>query len=561
MRKHFIHGWAARGLGLALAAGAALAPMQQAQAAAYATGGTGKYRNEILWLTWGGGVNGTDGVALANGAQTTATLQVANGQQIQVTCTLSNLNGALSSYRSGDYSGDGLEDMYNIDGTGGANNLVAGLATAMTSTASFDIDCSATRNGASYPIPGLVIADAESLESTLDGNGVPSEYIRGTAAGNWNVLEMFAGNGNSYTATKTTNGGSQTMEFGPGGQGSGTSPVALSYLTFTTPTATPSMSFAMRGGGITAMSIGLLVPRADYGDAPSSYGTAAHLFYDWVHGNDSGVSASGTNINDASFRPGGLSPLTTDHLGTVGPDGEPGTSSSDNAYGIAGANEENGWPTSPAINAGTAGTTLTRSIACSGTGTVAGWIDFDGNGTFDSDERAAGTCSGANGTASLSWTVPNDIQAGTTWVRLRYAQNASEVASPSGTATSGEVEDAQITIAQASANLVVTKTNTPAAGASDQANDTVVKGSSQTYTIVVTNNGPQPANGAIVRDPVSSGLTCTSASCTGTTNGAACPTQASGSALLGALQSSGGAAIPALPNTGTVTLTVTCTVN
>ena len=64
-----------------------------------------------------------------------------------------------------------------------------------------------------------------------------------------------------------------------------------------------------------------------------------------------------------------------------------------------------------------------------------------------------------------------------------------------------------------------------------------------------------------MRDPASSGLTCTSAACTGTTNGAACPTQASGSALLGALQSSGGAAIPTLPNTGTVTLTVTCTVD
>jgi uncharacterized repeat protein (TIGR01451 family) len=48
---------------------------------------------------------------------------------------------------------------------------------------------------------------------------------------------------------------------------------------------------------------------------------------------------------------------------------------------------------------------------------------------------------------------------------------------------------------------------------------TVTSGGSTVYTIVVTNNGPGDANGAVVTDPVATGLTKTAVSCTGTTLG------------------------------------------
>lgn len=104
------------------------------------------------------------------------------------------------------------------------------------------------------------------------------------------------------------------------------------------------------------------------------------------------------------------------------------------------------------------------------------------------------------------------------------------------------------------ADLTIRKTNTPAAGADDVAGDTLVRGASTTYTIVVGNNGPDAVTGAILRDPVAarSGISCTAPpSC----SGAACP------AGLSLAQLDAGVALGTLANGGSVTVTLTCTVN
>ena len=110
------------------------------------------------------------------------------------------------------------------------------------------------------------------------------------------------------------------------------------------------------------------------------------------------------------------------------------------------------------------------------------------------------------------------------------------------------------------ADLRVTKTNTPGVnGEVDQAADTVTAGTAISYTIVVSNLGPDAAHGSVLADPPPpAGLTCTTAACTAT-GGAACPTQ-TGAVLVAALQSAG-AVIPTLPNGGLVTVTLNCTVN
>jgi uncharacterized repeat protein (TIGR01451 family) len=65
-----------------------------------------------------------------------------------------------------------------------------------------------------------------------------------------------------------------------------------------------------------------------------------------------------------------------------------------------------------------------------------------------------------------------------------------------------------ITVA-ASVDLRITKTNTPGVnGDVDQAGDAVLNGATTTYTIVVTNNGPDAAIGALVNDTIGTGLTC-----------------------------------------------------
>lgn len=109
------------------------------------------------------------------------------------------------------------------------------------------------------------------------------------------------------------------------------------------------------------------------------------------------------------------------------------------------------------------------------------------------------------------------------------------------------------------ADLRLTKTNTPGVnGEVDQAADTVVSGASANYSIVVTNLGPDAANGSVVADPAPTNLTCTTASCTAA-GGAACPAP-TGAALVAALQGAG-ATIPTLPLNGAVTITLACTVD
>ena len=108
------------------------------------------------------------------------------------------------------------------------------------------------------------------------------------------------------------------------------------------------------------------------------------------------------------------------------------------------------------------------------------------------------------------------------------------------------------------ANLGLTKTNTPGVnGNIDQAADTVVSGAITTYTITISNAGPDAVTNAIVTDPAPTNLTCTTATCTAA-GGATCPVQ-TGAALVAALQGAG-ATVPTLPLGGAVTIALTCNV-
>ena len=60
-----------------------------------------------------------------------------------------------------------------------------------------------------------------------------------------------------------------------------------------------------------------------------------------------------------------------------------------------------------------------------------------------------------------------------------------------------------------SADLSITKTNTPGINSNaDPADDGVISGTVTNYTIIVRNNGPDSATGAVVKDTVVSGLIC-----------------------------------------------------
>jgi|GEM_PF-3820867 len=144
------------------------------------------------------------------------------------------------------------------------------------------------------------------------------------------------------------------------------------------------------------------------------------------------------------------------------------------------------------------------------------------------------TTGGANNTAGFTATAPTAANSGTpvnvnlgNVVTLpaeggaNVASYATTLACTGGHTLSGTDGQAINTLTITSANpavctytntlrpvdLAITKTNTPAAGAIDQANDTVAAGPT-TYTLVVSNNGPGEVTGAIVRDAPVAGVVC-----------------------------------------------------
>tara|TARA_R110000787_G_scaffold280905_1_gene391911 strand:+ start:19942 stop:21672 length:1731 start_codon:yes stop_codon:yes gene_type:complete len=109
----------------------------------------------------------------------------------------------------------------------------------------------------------------------------------------------------------------------------------------------------------------------------------------------------------------------------------------------------------------------------------------------------------------------------------------------------------------ASVDLAITKTNTPGVnGEVDQTADTVTSGTTTTYTLVATNNGPDSVTGAIVTDTPTSGITCPGTN-TVTITGDGVPV---GSFTISNL-TGGGIALATLANGQSATLTFSCQVN
>ncbi|MEI2456067.1 prealbumin-like fold domain-containing protein [Lysobacter firmicutimachus] len=184
-----------------------------------------------------------------------------------------------------------------------------------------------------------------------------------------------------------------------------------------------------------------------------------------------------------------------------------------------------------------------------GTGGPVG-VTTTGSGTIATGEALL------NGSVGAAYTLSETGAAGANLNNYASAYSCSNALAggqtPSGAGTSFSLtaaagDDLTCTFSNTRAplaDLAITKTNGV---------NTVSRGASTIYTIVVTNNGPDAVAGAILRDPAASrqGLSCTAApSCTG----AACP------AGLSLAQLESGVALGALANGATVTVQMTCTV-
>ena len=140
--------------------------------------------------------------------------------------------------------------------------------------------------------------------------------------------------------------------------------------------------------------------------------------------------------------------------------------------------------------------------------------------------------------------------------------SVSNTATANGSATTGMLTPPTatetITVkAAATADLSITKTNTPGVnGEVDQTDDTVTTGDNTTYTLVVKNNGPDSVTGAVVKDTPTSGLTCTGTD-TVTLSGDGIPT---GTFTIADLTGAG-ITLDTLADGQSTTLTYSCEVN
>jgi uncharacterized repeat protein (TIGR01451 family) len=161
---------------------------------------------------------------------------------------------------------------------------------------------------------------------------------------------------------------------------------------------------------------------SDFGDAPASYGTQ-------------GAGAASHVVNP-------LSPLMLGNCVDTEPDGQPsvGADGDDNNAGTSRVgmcfDDEDGVTfLTPAAACQTAQLTVTANAP----GKLDAWVDFGIDGHFDAGDQIFTSRVLTAGANTLTYTVPCNAVAGTTYARFRFSSAGG--LGPTGAAPDGEVED------------------------------------------------------------------------------------------------------------------------
>ncbi|WP_210439309.1 CshA/CshB family fibrillar adhesin-related protein [Nocardioides xinjiangensis] len=393
--------------------------------ARYATHGTGTYLGAIDWFEWGAHLEKIPPAGL-----TRTNTRVVAGGTLATTCTLSDIDdraqGAsnkLSAYRPGHWGGDGLDDMYRIGAqSGSANQLISGLWIG-GGPVLFHLSCDVTLDGVPVPLAGLVMADAEQ--------SITNEYVQATipAGADWRIIDRgrTAGCTNDTAVVRT----GQTLRLAGNAQACPSGPTGVAFMEGAT-----SADVVIQGGGASAIALGVMLFN-DFGDAPASYGDAGALYSPGFTGDPvpQGTTALFARPLASPTQPAPRLGATVDSEGAhqAGP-----------AAGADGADED--ALAAPVRLRPTPGTSYTLpDVACTGPGVVSGWVDWNGNGTFEPSERSdQPSCTGSS--VALTWDVPARPDTGPTFMRLRIGPNAAAVAGPTGVSTAGEVEDHAVVV-------------------------------------------------------------------------------------------------------------------
>jgi hypothetical protein len=333
--------------------------------------------------------------------------------------------------------GDGLQIMYpGINPVGIATSLDGGAvpSSVFRGVIEFDIALNLQMliNGVWTDLgyPGMVIADAESMNATA----AVTEYISATTNGTagWQILDV-----RNDAASIGQDPAKYKLDIGSGGSHfklyndlvNDMGVQAVMYAEGTTALT----DVQMRGRGVTALALGFIAP-FDYGDAPASYGEAAH-YIDNLALNGTPITADGTyTVTDQTIA-SLVTPTANVFINQL-PDADGGLSHNSPNADIDGATtvpDYDGSGTYTLISPITNNTGLPSQLAA--------WIDWNNNGIFDASEGVLQTLPASGTSASFTWNGltthpdPNVIY----MVRVRVTTDA--LTSPTGGSTDGEVED------------------------------------------------------------------------------------------------------------------------
>ncbi len=490
----------------------------------------------------------------SSGAKTTNTFvnyrDMGDAGQLVTTCTLSNLQqldekyGDLVATIPGTWAGDALDDMYNIGGAGhfngtnsypsnyvNPNTMVTGLANGYAykgeqglghdAKVSFDLSCTArldAPDGTSQDVPlaGLVFADAEASSMSYGDprSGTPyrDEWVQASVNGNvtWRVLDTYKSGANGVECPVTTIAGMDSpnsLRFQTTGIGAVTEGRECVYNTYAGvagrysaplgnggPDAVvfmegaTSATITLQGGGYSAVALGFIIA-ADFGDAPESYGKASALFQPtWTGGavtrNGQDLFALGTASMGASQTRLGA------NIDAEGYHQHSDDALGDDTNGVP--DDEDGVVLRPDGIRVRPGQSFQQTVSCTGPGRVAGWIDWNHNGTFDDGEKSNEVAC-RSGRVNLTWIVPNDVvrsvdgetdSAPDTYMRVRISNDGTTLR-PTGNTTTGEVEDYKVAVRVPTLQLIKQVDNTYAGSESSAltTTDWTLTGTSATWNV------------------------------------------------------------------------------
>ena len=440
-----------------------LCMISNAQTLKKATGGNGSYKESIWWLDF-------KDVEIASGQTLTQTYSIDGLYTLIVTIENVSFGGnlvddtplssqRLIGYASGTYGGDGLVTLYNIGVPGGGQtieqrsqnklfNAVSmkydGDYSGDEAIANFRVKAYAYINSSNAPIDvGLVFASAETDDSDSSySEDWYTEFSQGTTNGSdWQVLETAFLDPEGYQKLTISNSGKTARtivgfngyDFQPGN-------VILTYTNkINTTEASPlSVDMNFQGGGKSATALGILISGIDKGDAPISFMPAENHFFATVINGTSGngtyyLSPNGVRGGTPIINPGNLTLLQDNlKLGDLSGDHDEFTEIINTTADLDDTTDSNDEDalSKPLPQKAETGTYTLNVPVTNQTGVNAylyGFIDWNQNGVFDSDEAIEMTVpsQASQQLINLTWANPpmSNEEVVRSFVRLRLTTN------------------------------------------------------------------------------------------------------------------------------------------